>query len=108
MLLPGRQWAWHTAAGGSRLSPAAAQPLPSSPVPDSHDLTPEQHQAAAVLLRKPAAEVAGLARLFARRGHELALVGGTVRDVFLGRPHSALDLATDATPAATTSIAAGW
>ena len=42
--------------------------------------------------------VAGLARRFAAEGHELALVGGAVRDVFLGRRHGDLDLATDARP----------
>ena len=45
---------------------------------------------------------------FARRGHELALVGGTVRDVFLGRPHGDLDLTTDATPARVLEIVSGW
>src|SRR5437899_12843708 len=78
------------------------------PVPDSHDLTPEQRQAAAALLRTAAASVAGLARLFARRGHELALVGGSVRDVFLGRDPGDLDLTTDARPQQVLEIAAGW
>ena len=36
--------------------------------------------------------VAGLAGRFAAEGHELALVGGLVRDVFLGRRHGDLDL----------------
>ena len=66
------------------------------PVPDSSALTPRQRRAAAALLRGPAVAVAGLARRFAAEGHELALVGGSVRDVFLGRRHGDLDLATDA------------
>ena len=78
------------------------------PVPDSHDLTPEQRRAAAALLRDAAAPVASLARLFARRGHELALVGGSVRDVFLGRGHGDLDLTTDARPEQVLEIATGW
>jgi poly(A) polymerase len=78
------------------------------PVPDSHDLTPEQRRAAAALLRESAAPVAGLARLFTRRGHELAMVGGSVRDVFLGRDRGDLDLTTDAGPRQVLEIAEGW
>src|SRR5215467_9498887 len=78
------------------------------PVPDSHDLTPEQLRAAAALLRETAAPVAGLARLFTRHGHELALVGGSVRDVFLGRGHGHLDLTTDARPEQVLKIVEGW
>src|SRR5678815_206258 len=43
----------------------------------------------------PTRELAGL---LARRGHDTALVGGPVRDAFLGRPHGDLDLTTDARP----------
>ncbi|HYB85750.1 MAG TPA: CCA tRNA nucleotidyltransferase [Streptosporangiaceae bacterium] len=60
------------------------------------------------MLRETAAPVAGLARLFARRGHELALVGGSVRDVFLGRHPGDLDLTTDARPGQVLAIAGGW
>ncbi|WP_440709225.1 CCA tRNA nucleotidyltransferase [Herbiconiux sp. YIM B11900] len=42
--------------------------------------------------------VAVLATAFADAGHELALVGGPVRDAFLGRPITDLDFTTDATP----------
>jgi poly(A) polymerase len=45
-----------------------------------------------------APEIEVLAGRFAQAGHELALVGGPVRDAFLGRPVSDLDLTTDATP----------
>jgi poly(A) polymerase len=78
------------------------------PVPDSHDLTPEQRRAAAALLRQTVAPVAGLARQFARHNHELALVGGSVRDVFLGRDHVDLDLTTDARPEQVLKLAEGW
>ena len=78
------------------------------PVPDSTDLTPRQRRAAAALLRKEAAPVAGLGHLFARHGHELALVGGWVRDVFLGREHGDLDLATDARPEQVKRLVKGW
>jgi len=42
--------------------------------------------------------VATLARAFADAGHELALVGGPVRDAFLGRSITDLDFTTDASP----------
>ncbi len=42
--------------------------------------------------------VSALAHAFAVAGHELALVGGPVRDAFLDRPINDLDFTTDATP----------
>jgi len=79
------------------------------PVPDSHDLTAEQRRAATALLRKATAPVADLARLFTDRGHELALVGGSVRDVFLVRAQPGdLDLTTDARPEQVLEIVRGW
>jgi poly(A) polymerase len=39
-----------------------------------------------------------LAKAFVEAGHELALVGGPVRDAFLGRPVSDLDFTTSARP----------
>jgi poly(A) polymerase len=68
----------------------------------------EQRRAAAALLREqvPAAEEIG--RLFARHGYELALVGGPVRDIFLGERPGDLDLTTDATPDQVLAIIKGW
>jgi len=45
-----------------------------------------------------------LAERFRERGHELYLVGGPVRDAFLGRAHGDLDFATDAEPDETLDI----
>ncbi|HUY44829.1 MAG TPA: CCA tRNA nucleotidyltransferase [Streptosporangiaceae bacterium] len=78
------------------------------PVPDTTPFGPEQRKAAAALLRKAALPAAELGRIFSRHGHELALVGGPVRDVFLGRPHSDLDLATDAPPQRVLEITRDW
>jgi len=48
--------------------------------------------------------VARLAAAFADAGHELALVGGPVRDALLGRPVHDLDFTTDALPERTLEI----
>jgi len=48
--------------------------------------------------------IKGLAQAFADAGFELALVGGPVRDAFLGRPVHDLDFTTSATPAQTEKI----
>jgi poly(A) polymerase len=75
-------------------------------------MTQEQQRAAKLLLRS---SLSGglrladeLARLFARHGHELALVGGPVRDAFLARPHGDLDLTTDAPPERVLEITRDW
>ncbi|MEF2976367.1 CCA tRNA nucleotidyltransferase [Subtercola sp. YIM 133946] len=56
----------------------------------------ESLKALAELAGRPPVSV--VAAAFAAAGHELALVGGPVRDAFLGRPVHDLDLTTDATP----------
>ncbi|QAB19049.1 CCA tRNA nucleotidyltransferase [Leucobacter muris] len=50
------------------------------------------------------APVATLARAFADRGHEFALVGGPVRDALLGRSVTDLDFTTSARPDETRAI----
>lgn len=49
-----------------------------------------------------------LGERFAAAGHELALVGGPVRDAMLGRQHNDLDFATSARPEETESLLKGW
>ena len=54
------------------------------------------------------AEVLELAALFHEAGHELALVGGPVRDAFLGRSTADLDFTTSAAPDQTEEILRRW
>jgi poly(A) polymerase len=69
----------------------------------------EQRKAAAALLRQQVPATAEIGRLFAQHGYELALVGGLVRDVFLGQPATGeLDLTTDATPEQVLAMVDGW
>ena len=55
-------------------------------------------------------ETAEVAARFTRAGHRLYLVGGVVRDAFLGRLHddNDLDFTTDARPDEIESVVAGW
>ena len=85
------------------------------PVPESTSLalkatlSAEQRKAAAALLRaNTPPTVAELGDLFSRAGHELALVGGPVRDVFLGGRPKDLDLTTDAVPERVLEITRAW
>lgn len=45
---------------------------------------------------------------FVAAGHQLALVGGSVRDLVLRRPITDLDFTTDARPEQTEAVLAGW
>ena len=81
------------------------------PVSDSTSVarpSADQRKAAAVLLRTLTPDAAELGELFARAGHELALVGGSVRDAFLGGPPGDLDLTTDAVPERVLEIIGDW
>jgi poly(A) polymerase len=78
------------------------------PVPND-DLTPRQRQAITELLRRvipPAADELG--RRFAAAGHELALVGGPVRDALLRRDGKDVDLTSDAPPERILELVEGW
>jgi poly(A) polymerase len=84
-------------------------PEPGSPgSPGPSELSPQQRKAAAGLLSRVSRAAGELGTRFARRGHDLALVGGTVRDIFLGRTPGDLDLTTDAVPKRVLEIVDGW
>ncbi|BDO40519.1 CCA tRNA nucleotidyltransferase [Cellulomonas sp. NTE-D12] len=59
-------------------------------------------------LAQLAPDAVALGRRFADAGHELALVGGPVRDAFLGRVSADLDFATSARPDESERILSGW
>jgi poly(A) polymerase len=70
-------------------------------------LNSAQKNAVSELLRVfPVAD--DLGRRFADAGHELHLVGGSVRDALLGRLADDLDFATDAHPDQTLAVVKGW
>src|SRR2546430_12471904 len=73
----------------------------------SRELTGVQRRAVVELIRVfPVIDELG-AR-FAKAGHELYLVGGSVRDALLGRLGDDLDFATSATPDETLAALKGW
>jgi poly(A) polymerase len=73
----------------------------------SRELTEVQRTAIGELLRVfPVID--DLGARFARDGHELHLVGGSVRDALLGRLGDDLDFATSATPEGTLKALEGW
>ncbi len=65
-------------------------------------------QAAATLLAVVSPLANELSEVFAAAGYELALVGGPVRDAFLGRHSGDIDLTTDAPPDRVQAIVNGW
>src|SRR6201986_4255244 len=81
----------------------------STSVAQKATLSADQSKAAAALLRaNTCPPVAELVELFPRAGHELALVVGPVRDVFLGGRPKDLDLTTDAVPERGLEITRAW
>jgi poly(A) polymerase len=59
-------------------------------------------------LLDPASPVQQLTRLLADAGHQCLLVGGSVRDALLDRPHSDIDVTTDAHPEVVERLVRGW
>ncbi len=76
----------------------------------NQNVTPESSRRIAIaeLLRGIAPVADDLGALFAAAGHELALVGGPVRDALLRRPTKDVDLTTDAPPERTLEIIRDW
>jgi poly(A) polymerase len=77
------------------------------PQPPPLDMAAAQ-QAVTDELARIAVVTAELGELFTAAGHELALVGGPVRDAMLGRRHNDLDFATSARPDDTERLLSGW
>jgi poly(A) polymerase len=76
----------------------------------NQNVTPESSRRTAIaeLLRGIAPVADDLGALFAAAGHELALVGGPVRDALLRRRTKDVDLTTDAPPERTLEIIRDW
>ncbi len=79
----------------------SSTPLPIVPIA-------EVQRSVASELERIAPVVDALGERFAAAGHELALVGGPVRDAMLGRAHNDLDLTTSARPEETHRLLAAW
>ena len=69
---------------------------------------PELLTAAAVALHRHAPVLSELGAAFEAAGHELYLVGGSVRDAVLGRLSPDLDFTTDARPEQVQQMLRGW
>ena len=78
-----------------------------NPTDTARALTAAQRRAVTELMRvSPVAEELG--RRFTKAGHELHLVGGSVRDALLGRLGDDLDFCTDATRTSLSALVKGW
>lgn len=64
--------------------------------------------AAAITLGRLSDVLTPLGEMFAARGHQLYLVGGSVRDAVLGRLGTDLDFTTDARPEQVQELLRGW
>ncbi|WP_424382484.1 CCA tRNA nucleotidyltransferase [Mycobacterium sp.] len=90
-------------AGTSR----AGTGLFSSNVPETTD-DADLLTAAAVALNRHADVLGELGAMFAASGHELYLVGGSVRDALMGRLSPDLDFTTNARPEQVQKLLRGW
>ena len=109
------------AAGGGGTAPerrrrvacgrADVAPLRAVPPTESATSTPspaELLRTALTVITEHAPQAIELGSVFADAGHELALVGGPVRDAFLGRAGVDLDFATSARPEQTEQLLTAW
>ncbi|MCX5044996.1 CCA tRNA nucleotidyltransferase [Aldersonia sp. NBC_00410] len=79
---------------------------PSAPIDDERRT--RLLASAAITLRRLSDVLTPLGELFAGRGYELYLVGGSVRDAVLGRLGTDLDFTTDARPDEVLALLRGW
>ncbi|HLR27877.1 MAG TPA: CCA tRNA nucleotidyltransferase, partial [Ruania sp.] len=80
-----------------------------SPTEPEASATPaELLRTALTVIAQHAPQVVELGEVFADSGYELALVGGPVRDAFLGHASVDLDFATSARPDETERLLAAW
>lgn len=80
--------------------------MPNDPTPDTADA--ELLAGAWFTLSEYRQLLGDLGAVFAAAGHELYLVGGSVRDALLGRVYTDLDFTTDARPAQMQKLLRGW
>ncbi|CDO08025.1 CCA tRNA nucleotidyltransferase [Mycolicibacterium cosmeticum] len=80
--------------------------MPNHPTPEAADA--ELLAGAWVALSGYRPLLADLGAVFAAAGHELYLVGGSVRDALLGRVYTDLDFTTDARPEQMQKLLRGW
>lgn len=106
-----------TGRRGLRLAPVSAPrstppsgrstpPSPSQPNRPGHLTVAQQAAIVELLRRSPVVDEIG--ELFAPAGHDIALVGGSVRDALLGRVGNDLDFATSARPDEILRITKQW
>ncbi|GAA3670401.1 CCA tRNA nucleotidyltransferase [Nocardioides ginsengisoli] len=89
------------------MTDAADRPTPL-PAPGEPLRLADVQSAVAAELDRIAPVIDELGALFAAAGHELALVGGPVRDAMLGRRSNDLDFTTSARPEQTDKILKAW
>jgi poly(A) polymerase len=91
--------------------------VPKDPLSESRDVVPQVPEVPSVVeiqervrteLARLAEVVEPLGRIFAEAGEEIALVGGPVRDMMLGRLQTDLDLTTSAHPDVTERLLRAW
>ena len=95
------------ATGGGDL-PLTPVPTPSSSRSAPPEVPREVIEGAVAHLAPVLPVLLDLGERFAAKGHELALVGGPVRDAFLGRVSTDLDLTTSAATDETEAILRAW
>lgn len=102
----------HHDRGPGAPAPDARAPLPPAPATPPGGSEPlsvvEIQQRVTAELARLADVVEPLGRLFADEGEEIALVGGPVRDMMLGRLQQDLDLTTSARPEVTERLLKRW